>query len=106
MIDKANSINFISGALTIAAKLDREIISTYSLRINARDDGVPYLESEVTIVIKVLDVNDNAPRFQQSIYQANVTESSIIGTLITKISATDDDEGEIYNFCQKFFPFY
>ncbi|XP_045202941.2 protein dachsous-like [Mercenaria mercenaria] len=91
--NNAFKIDQISGVLTVSSALDREAVSRYSLRINAQDHGSPYLESEITFVVHITDVNDNAPEFQKPVYQANVTESAVKGAFIARVSATDYDEG-------------
>jgi len=42
----------------------------------------------------VLDANDKAPRFDVTSYGANVIENSFIGTFVTRVRATDDDDGD------------
>ena len=49
--------------------------------------------SETVIDIQVLDVNDNAPHFDESTYQASVREHSVMGTVVEQIAATDLDIG-------------
>ena len=45
------------------AVLDYETVSSYSLIISAEDSGFPPLSSNTTLVINLLDVNDNVPVF-------------------------------------------
>lgn len=40
------------------------------------------------------DVNDNAPEFAQELYSVNIPEDSEVGTLITKVHASDKDLGK------------
>ena len=42
----------------------------------------------------MLDVNDNAPRFDVTSYGADVIENSFVGTFVTRVSAVDDDDGD------------
>ena len=42
----------------------------------------------------MLDANDKAPRFDVTSYGANVIENSFIGTFVTRVRATDDDDGD------------
>ena len=46
------------------------------------------------LVIRVLDINDNDPRFNQSIYRAKIYENIPIGTAVTKLTANDADTGD------------
>lgn len=44
-----------------------------------------------TLIVKVLDINDNVPIFNPTEYQANITEHSSIGTTVVHLRATDLD---------------
>ena len=43
--------------------LDREVVDTYHIILEATDRGTPALTGTATLTITVLDVNDNAPFF-------------------------------------------
>ncbi|XP_068443512.1 protocadherin gamma-A1-like isoform X26 [Clinocottus analis] len=73
--------------------LDREKQEFASLLLTAIDGGEPRRSGTMQIYITVLDANDNAPVFTQTIYKAVVKEGSLTGTLITKVSASDIDKG-------------
>ncbi|EDV19285.1 uncharacterized protein TRIADDRAFT_62266 [Trichoplax adhaerens] len=82
-----------SGAISIAAALDRETRSTFSLEVRASDNGVPSLSGRTDVVISILDSNDNAPVFSQPSYNASIAEDVEIGTRVLQVAATDKDEG-------------
>ncbi|XP_072295796.1 protocadherin gamma-A11-like isoform X36 [Eucyclogobius newberryi] len=73
--------------------LDREKEEIVSLLLTAVDGGEPQRSGTMIIHITVLDVNDNAPVFTQSIYKASIKENAVKGTLITQVSASDADKG-------------
>uniref|UniRef100_A0A3B4YMQ3 Cadherin domain-containing protein n=1 Tax=Seriola lalandi dorsalis TaxID=1841481 RepID=A0A3B4YMQ3_SERLL len=73
--------------------LDREKQEHISLVLTAEDGGEPQMTGTMQIHVTVLDVNDNAPAFSKSVYKASITENSAIGTLVTKVSASDADKG-------------
>ncbi len=73
--------------------LDREKQEEYNLMLTAFDGGSPQKTGTLKINIIVLDANDNAPVFSQSVYTALVPENAPMGSLILKISATDADQG-------------
>ncbi|XP_034453258.1 protocadherin beta-16-like [Hippoglossus hippoglossus] len=73
--------------------LDREKKEFASLLLTAVDGGEPQKSGTMQIHITVLDVNDNAPVFTQTIYKASVKENALKGTIITKVSASDADKG-------------
>ncbi|XP_045061042.1 protocadherin gamma-A11-like isoform X11 [Coregonus clupeaformis] len=73
--------------------LDREEHPRLSLKLIAVDGGNPQRSGTVNIEITVLDVNDNAPVFNQSVYRATVMENALKGTYITTVNASDADSG-------------
>nr|XP_014685142.2 protocadherin alpha-13 isoform X5 [Equus asinus] len=89
-------------SLVLRKSLDREEIQEHSLLLTANDGGKPQLTGTVQLLITVLDVNDNAPEFDQFIYKVRVLENALNGTLVIKLNATDPDDGTngdiIYSF--------
>ena len=81
------------GILTIVERLDREAHGFYTLNISAEDCGVPMKVSYQLLQIIVADVNDNYPTFQHSEYQVHLVESTVIGSTVVTVQATDRDEG-------------
>uniref|UniRef100_A0A8C8GE84 Cadherin domain-containing protein n=1 Tax=Oncorhynchus tshawytscha TaxID=74940 RepID=A0A8C8GE84_ONCTS len=73
--------------------LDREENPHLSLKLIAVDGGNPQRSGTVNIEITVLDANDNAPVFNQSVYRATVMENAPKGTYITTVNASDADSG-------------
>nr|KAF6448285.1 hypothetical protein HJG63_014987 [Rousettus aegyptiacus] len=80
-------------SLVLRKSLDREEIQEHSLLLTAIDGGKPELTGTVQLLITILDVNDNAPEFAQSIYRVRVLENAFNGTLVIKLNATDPDDG-------------
>ncbi|XP_075715462.1 protocadherin gamma-C5-like [Rhinoderma darwinii] len=80
-------------ALVTDGNLDREETSQYTIELTASDLGSPPLYSKTSVTLSVSDINDNAPVFTQSTYNAFITENSDPGTLLCTVSATDLDEG-------------
>uniref|UniRef100_A0AAY4DIF1 Cadherin domain-containing protein n=1 Tax=Denticeps clupeoides TaxID=299321 RepID=A0AAY4DIF1_9TELE len=79
--------------LVLKKALDREKQAVHSLILTAVDGGVPARSGTASITVRVLDTNDNAPRFHNQTYTINLMENSPIGSLVIKLNATDDDEG-------------
>ncbi|XP_067422467.1 protocadherin alpha-8-like [Emydura macquarii macquarii] len=79
--------------LLLKEPLDREETPVHHLLLTATDGGKPELTGTVQLVITVLDANDNAPVFNQSVYEVRLLESAANGTLVIKLNATDLDEG-------------
>ncbi|XP_073672144.1 protocadherin gamma-A11-like isoform X26 [Paramisgurnus dabryanus] len=80
--------------LVTDAALDRERVAVYNFTITATDLGTPTLASQKTLNLKVSDINDNAPRFQKSVYTAYIPENNQLGLSIFTVSAHDDDSNQ------------
>ncbi|XP_033908542.2 protocadherin gamma-A11-like isoform X3 [Acipenser ruthenus] len=74
--------------------LDRETTSEYNITITVTDEGSPSLSSTETVVLKISDVNDNAPVFDQVVYNAFVMENNSPGLSIFSVKADDADWGQ------------
>ncbi|XP_028314861.1 protocadherin gamma-A10-like [Gouania willdenowi] len=81
------------GELVLDKELDREDKKEMMLLLTALDGGSPQRSGTVVIHVTVLDANDNAPVFSQSVYKASLPENSPLDTLVITVSATDADEG-------------
>ncbi|XP_048058607.1 putative protocadherin beta-18 isoform X2 [Megalobrama amblycephala] len=79
--------------MVLQSVLDREKQSEHSLILTAIDGGDPPRSGTVKILVTVLDANDNAPIFTETMYKASVAENAVKETLITKVSASDADQG-------------
>uniref|UniRef100_A0A8C4SH87 Cadherin domain-containing protein n=1 Tax=Erpetoichthys calabaricus TaxID=27687 RepID=A0A8C4SH87_ERPCA len=86
--DKGKSIE-----LLLKKALDREKEPDIHLVLTAFDGGKPSKSGTVLIIVEVLDTNDNAPVFTQSLYKASVYENTPEKTVIMRLNATDADEG-------------
>jgi len=45
-------------------------------------------KARCTVIVHVLDCNDNAPRFTQSVYLGSVSEAAAIGSLVLTNTST------------------
>ncbi|XP_056094104.1 putative protocadherin beta-18 [Rhinichthys klamathensis goyatoka] len=79
--------------MVLQTPLDREKHEVHNLILTAFDGGTPQKTGTVKINVNVLDANDNAPVFSQSVYTALVAENAQKGSLVVKVSATDADQG-------------
>ncbi|XP_050925633.1 protocadherin gamma-A5-like [Lates calcarifer] len=74
--------------------LDRERNPDYNVTFTAVDEGRPTLSTNKTITLRVSDVNDNAPVFEQSYYEANIMENNSPGLSVFSVKALDSDSGQ------------
>ncbi|XP_035377227.1 protocadherin alpha-8-like isoform X13 [Electrophorus electricus] len=87
-------IDAITGQITIKGLLDFEEQSAYEIDIQASDKGQVALISHCSVVVKVKDVNDNAPEIEVTSLLAEIREDSNTGTTIALVSVSDKDSGE------------
>ncbi|XP_064452112.1 protocadherin gamma-B4 isoform X21 [Mirounga angustirostris] len=73
--------------------LDREQTPEYNVTITATDRGKPPLSSSSSVTLRIGDVNDNAPVFEQPSYVVHVAENNPPGASIAQVSASDPDLG-------------
>ncbi|XP_075066053.1 protocadherin gamma-C5-like isoform X3 [Mixophyes fleayi] len=79
--------------LVLENTLDREDMKEHSLVLTAYDGGDQPRSGSTQITIAVLDINDNAPVFDQSVYKISILENLPLKTVIITLNATDPDEG-------------
>uniref|UniRef100_A0A8C5KGJ5 Protocadherin gamma subfamily A, 6 n=1 Tax=Jaculus jaculus TaxID=51337 RepID=A0A8C5KGJ5_JACJA len=79
--------------LVLEHTLDREEEAVHHLVLTAMDGGDPVRTGVARILVTVLDVNDNAPAFTQTVYRVSVPENLPVGTPVLSVNATDQDEG-------------
>ncbi|XP_060134100.1 protocadherin gamma-A12-like [Zootoca vivipara] len=79
--------------LVLEKLLDREEQKVHQLILTAADKGEPARSGTVQIRVAVADVNDNAPIFSKSLYEADVMENMLLGSHVLILNATDLDEG-------------
>ncbi|XP_030223891.1 protocadherin beta-15-like [Gadus morhua] len=89
--EKSNmfSLNTTTGEIRVAGSIDFEKESSYELQISAKD-GLG-LGSYATLIIDVMDVNDNAPVINQKSLSNPVPENVSPGTEVGIINVQDRD---------------
>uniref|UniRef100_A0A3B4DCD8 FAT atypical cadherin 3a n=1 Tax=Pygocentrus nattereri TaxID=42514 RepID=A0A3B4DCD8_PYGNA len=97
--DRSNStdhfhIDSSSGLILTARSLDHESVERYIFVVKATDNGFPPLSSEVRVIVQVMDTNDNAPVFNQLLYEASVNELAPRGHFVTCVQASDADRSD------------
>ena len=88
------SLDTTNGEITLAKSLDREFLSRHVLKITVYEKLDPSVSASTTVIVEVLDVQDNAPIFEKNSYYAEIKEDALVGTTVLSVFATDLDEGE------------
>ncbi|MEE6478636.1 hypothetical protein FKM82_011911, partial [Ascaphus truei] len=92
-------INPTNGNLYAQRSFDYENIQVFQITVRVEDSGFPKQFSNVSIIIFVLDTNDNIPTIlypehsTDLITQEKIPKSASTGYLVTKVSAVDLDSG-------------
>ncbi|CAK8673498.1 unnamed protein product [Clavelina lepadiformis] len=83
-----------TGLIRLVGALDYEKKKAWKLKIMAKDEGEPSKSANMTINVKVTDVNDNRPVFSNpAINNSTVPATIQSDEIITRIKAIDYDEG-------------
>lgn len=90
---------FSTGSLSIFKPLDREKQDIFNLTIIAEDHGIPQQSSAQLLCVHVIDVNDEVPWFEETQYEAQISENQPSGTSVLTVSASDLDQGETVFVC-------
>ena len=89
--DGCFSISTFSGELQLVCPLDRESREFYILNITVYDLGIPQTSSWKFMAVNVLDINDNAPIFDQPRYVLRIPENTEVDVSVFKAHAVDLD---------------
>ena len=84
-------IDAVSGFIKTMSSFDRETDDRVTLYAYAKDKGSPQRTGTATVILNILDVNDNDPRFDAEMFVFNVSENLAAGTSVGTIVVQDDD---------------
>ncbi|XP_055033747.2 protocadherin Fat 2 [Misgurnus anguillicaudatus] len=89
------TIDAKTGVISTLAALDREQKAEHIFEVMVSDEGGPSLSSTATVVVEVLDENDNSPQFSHKLFQVKLPEqqSTAEPQEIYRLVARDDDVG-------------
>ncbi|XP_060110212.1 protocadherin gamma-A4-like [Heteronotia binoei] len=71
--------------------LDREHMPFYNIVIIATDHGTPPLSTSCTLLLQILDRNDNPPLFTETTYTCYLAENNPRGASVFSLKADDPD---------------
>ncbi|ESN89832.1 hypothetical protein HELRODRAFT_142818, partial [Helobdella robusta] len=79
------------GVVSVGGILDREAVPSHRLHILAIDEGTPRLTGTGTLIINLLDVNDNAPTLANQHIPIILYENQFPNRPVSEVSAHDRD---------------
>ncbi|XP_030251889.1 protocadherin alpha-8-like isoform X22 [Sparus aurata] len=82
-----------TGEIIVKGLIDYEHKDKYEIEIQASDKGLAPLATEKSVIIKIVDVNDNAPEIEVTSFSSSIPEDSRPGTTVALISVNDLDSG-------------
>ncbi|XP_046907538.1 protocadherin alpha-8-like [Hypomesus transpacificus] len=86
-------INTNTGEIVVKGLIDFEVKDRYAIDIQASDKGSAPLTADKSVIIKIVDLNDNAPEIEITSFSSIVAENSRPGTTVALISVNDLDSG-------------
>ena len=101
VVENIFTLDADSGEILTKEKLDRETLDSYTLTVEAIDQGSPQQTGTAMVSIDVRDKNDNPPRFTR-LFSVNVTENAEIGSFVIQVTSSDRDIGENANATYSF----
>nr|XP_046241227.1 cadherin-like protein 26 [Scatophagus argus] len=85
------SIDKESGILLVHRAVDYEEKTMLKLKFEARKTDLS-IDTNLGILISILDINDNPPRFQKDLYEIEVSEGDAQGSHLLTVVAYDNDK--------------
>ncbi|KAK1799080.1 hypothetical protein P4O66_007336 [Electrophorus voltai] len=71
--------------------VDYEKTKTMTVKVIATDASIDSFVSTATVTIQIMDINDNFPQFEKKVYELSVHEKCPNGTIVSTVTATDED---------------
>ncbi|KAL7849879.1 hypothetical protein SRHO_G00192280, partial [Serrasalmus rhombeus] len=88
--DSTFLLNPVTGVFNVTRSLDYETQQYYILTVRAVDGGGQ--ASSVRVYFNVLDVNDNRPVFNATVYSTSILENLTPGSSVLVVAASDADD--------------
>lgn len=82
----------VTGEIRVRERLDREKKEKYALKVSVKKGSA--ISEGPSVHVRLSDINDNAPTFQEPVYKLFVQENLKGGYEIGTVSAKDPDKGE------------
>ncbi|XP_078087667.1 protocadherin alpha-C2-like [Mustelus asterias] len=87
-------LNAETGEIKVQGVLDFEKSNVYEIEVQATDKGTLALAGHSKVLVKLIDVNDNAPEVKVTSVSNTIPEDAALDTVIALVSISDIDSGE------------
>nr|XP_023649992.1 protocadherin alpha-13-like isoform X1 [Paramormyrops kingsleyae] len=84
-------LNEITGELTVKGLIDYEENNLFEIDVQASDKGMVPWRADSSVIVKVIDVNDNPPEIEVTSFSSTINEDSRPGTVVALIQLHDSD---------------
>ena len=94
------TVNNITGDVFVTGRVDYESTPVYRLLVSARDSGPEAVSADAAVIVRVSDVNDNAPRIVINTLLASDTDVAAVPedarpeTFVAHVAVVDPDSGD------------
>ena len=92
---QAFTINSTSGEVTVVGDIDFEAFSSYMLIVEVRDSGFPSLTNTSSVLVSILNLNDNPPEFPSEVTSISIPENTLVNSTVFTTEAVDADGDNI-----------
>ncbi|XP_041123103.1 protocadherin alpha-2-like isoform X8 [Polyodon spathula] len=83
-----------TGEISAKRQLDFEETAAYEIHVQAEDKGTPSMAGHCTILVEVIDLNDNSPEIAMTSLLSPVQEDAKAGSVVAIITVSDKDGGK------------
>ncbi|XP_026186763.1 protocadherin alpha-8-like [Mastacembelus armatus] len=82
-----------TGEIIVQDLIDFEIGESYEIDIQASDKGSAPFRTDKSVLVNIVDVNDNTPQIEVTSFSRAIPEDARLGTTVALISVHDRDSG-------------
>ncbi|XP_029959566.1 protocadherin alpha-8-like isoform X19 [Salarias fasciatus] len=82
-----------TGEIIVQNLLDFELEESYEIDIQASDKGSAPLRTDKSVLVNIVDLNDNIPQIEITSFSKAIPENARLGTTVALISVIDEDSG-------------
>ncbi|XP_050928275.1 protocadherin alpha-8 isoform X27 [Lates calcarifer] len=82
-----------TGEITVQDLIDFELEESYEIDIQASDKGSAPFRTDKSVLVNIVDLNDNTPHIEVTSFSRAIPEDARLGTTVALISVLDKDSG-------------